>query len=81
MLWLSITFVQHVVFKVRACANVHIRLARYLGVSDYDSYEVSIGANYDGIAKILNITDGRYIGGFNFTDVISKFIGFMLVTQ
>ena len=50
-------------------------------MSDYDSYEVIIGANYDGIAKILNITDGRYIGGFNFTDVISKCIGFMLVTQ
>ena len=70
MLWLSVTFVQHVVFKVRACANVHIRLAMYLGISDYDSYEVIIGANYDGITKILNITDGRYIGGFTFSDVI-----------
>lgn len=61
-LWLSVTYVHDVVFKVRACANVHVALTKYLGMADYDSYEVVIGTNFNGVTQILNSTDGTVIG-------------------
>ncbi|KAI0235762.1 hypothetical protein LSAT2_013711 [Lamellibrachia satsuma] len=60
-LWLSVTYVHDVVFKVRACANVHVALTKYLGMADYDSYEVVIGTNFNGVTQILNSTDGTVI--------------------
>ena len=64
-LWLAVAYVHQIVFKVRACANVHVALSKYLGMEDYDSYEVVIGADFNSVTQILNVTDGRVIGMSN----------------
>ena len=41
--WLSVLDQESIVFRVRACGEAHIGLARYPGISNVEMYEVVIG--------------------------------------
>lgn len=41
--WLSVIDEESIVFKVRACSDVHIGLSRYPGISYVEMYEIVIG--------------------------------------
>ena len=41
--WLSVLDTQSIIFKVRACSDVHIGLAKYSGIANVDMYEIVLG--------------------------------------
>ena len=41
-LWYTTVDEKSISFKVRACSDVYISLARYIGITDYDNYEIMI---------------------------------------
>ena len=50
--WLSVIDQDSVVFKVRACSDVHIGLARYPGISYVEMYEIVIGG-WDNTKSVI----------------------------
>ena len=51
-LWHTVADQKFVIFKVRACSDAHILLARYFGVTDYDVYEIWLGKSSNSLSTI-----------------------------
>ena len=41
--WVTVMDEDHIVFRARACSDVHVGLARYPGISNVEMYEVVLG--------------------------------------
>lgn len=57
-MWYTPAAQKHVVFKIRACSDVHIVLAEYFAVTDYNVYEIVIGQNSDSQSVITHGRNG-----------------------
>jgi hypothetical protein len=60
-LWYNGVVQQSIALKVRACSDARILLARYFSVTDYDVYEIVIGANGNTISLIRVGIDGTVL--------------------
>jgi hypothetical protein len=69
-MWYSTVDDKAIVFRVRACSDAHILLARYFMVTDYDVYEIVIGANSNRQSVIREGLGGTVLAEQNTANIL-----------
>jgi len=69
-LWYTPSSKTWLLFKVQACSDVRILLAEYVLVTDYNVYEIGLGANNNGLSVIRYGINGVILAQQTVPDVL-----------
>ena len=56
--WVATLGEQHILFKLKACADAHVVLSKNVGLTSIDSYEIHIGAQNNTMSYIRQGVNG-----------------------